>query len=414
MRPTRYICLFLLAAACGESQEPSDTGELDGGMTADARAMDTGSDRDVASNADAEPEDTAPPVEPCDEEGAMRVASCGNCGMGQELCEDGVWTLTTCLGEGECAAGALETETTPMCGMRTRLCTAACEWMDWTVLEPDGECMPGESDEVHDEASCGRSQLASRSCTDQCTWEITCIDPCGDLQMEPWYEERICVPAGPFVRGDSMFEDSPETEVFLSTYAIDRYPVTYGRYRACYDSGNCPSAVDVGDIENPDNADRPVNYSTYDGATEYCRFVGGELPTAAQWEKAARGPAPRTNAWPFDGEWDCQIYVDTVCQASGTPRETALGLYPNARSYYGLDDLIWLNERVRDWYAADYYAEPESLRDPQGPTTGEVREGRVFGGDRHRKRIGRRFEQEESRRPLGFRCAYTVRTQGGR
>merc|ERR1711938_331062 len=81
---------------------------------------------DGAGEPDAGEPDAGP--EPCSEEGAMRTASCGNCGMTSERCEGGIWVADVCLNEGECAAGTLETEDLPMCARRARLCNDSCEW----------------------------------------------------------------------------------------------------------------------------------------------------------------------------------------------------------------------------------------------------------------------------------------------
>lgn len=193
----------------------------------------------------------------------------------------------------------------------------------------DGGDGPGDADA---DGSCtprcvfweGSSNQATKRCGDDrcggscgaCPAGLLCLDGfwcrdvigCGDR-----CEEQVFIPAGPFFRGcdpsrfvdfDRMYcsEDrppshaTPQHEVFLSAYYIDRFEVVHRRYQRCVDAGVCeapPAAPpDWGEPWHPADGyfdERPVAGVTREMAERFCRWEGKRLPTEAEWEKAARG-----------------------------------------------------------------------------------------------------------------------------
>ena len=111
--------------------------------------------------------------------GDTMVEPCGQCGTRTCVCTPQcLWgACGECLGEGECAAGAIDDQTDSCngCGTRTRsrACGDGCQWggwSDWSACQGGGECGPGETQsESSGCGSCG-TKTRSRTCGDGCAW----------------------------------------------------------------------------------------------------------------------------------------------------------------------------------------------------------------------------------------------------
>ena len=320
----------------------------------------------------------------CDTVAATRIATCGACGsQSQECGADLRWRSTgPCLGQGECMAATTETEAFGACGERARLCDAECAWTDWEVtVTPAGECEPGAA-RVNSEG-CGPGELRNETCSATCVWEpdtTECISGCpGTPRTSPAWSEELCIPAGPFIRGQvGVRYAEPVAEVTLSAYWIDRYPVTNRRFRACMDAGVCSNRSDLGrnSLADPDRDDYPVQGVSWEQARDFCEWDGRRLPTEAELEKAARGPAPRAQQYLWDGDaYRCDLLPIRSCGYVPDERLLLLGFLqdpydalPGTRSYYGVELLEGVGGQwAYDFWGRDYYADPSSRADPQGP-----------------------------------------------
>jgi formylglycine-generating enzyme required for sulfatase activity len=191
-----------------------------------------------------------------------------------------------------------------------------------------------------------------------------------------------CIPVGHAWRGadDGPDNAKPRTEVWLQTYWMDQFEVTIAEFRACQNRGACPKGGPFyPDFSRPH---QPIVGMSWIAARAYCLAHGKQLPTEAQWEAAARGPAGAAFPW-GDEPATCRRAVirDKRGRSCGTPmarssepykgRTFVVGSRPAGA--YGLFDMAgnaW--EYVADWYAPDLATCGAACAgiDPRGPCDG--------------------------------------------
>ncbi len=136
--------------------------------------------------------------------------------------------------------------------------------------------------------------------------------------------EMIEIPAGEFIYGvhpeevvGEVFDWStctPRNHIYLPTYYIDKYPVTIEQYDTWEQSFRKLSVKEKKKFEHPgqlpgkshrrntsgdprNEHDHPVVGIDWFDAWAFARFHGKELPSEAEWEKAARGQDGRRYPW---------------------------------------------------------------------------------------------------------------------
>jgi len=251
------------------------------------------------------------------------------------------------------------------------------------------------------------------------------------------------IPAGTFTMGSPTNEvnrgkDETQHSVTLSAFRMSKYEITNAQYAAFLNAKSIGSNgiwssapaypsqtliysnsswgliysgnkwVPVAGYEN-----HPVINVTWYGATEFATYVGGSLPTEAQWEYACRGgtttPFHTGSCLSYmDANYNWSYPYNTCTNAVTTyPGKTqAVGSYaPNA---YGLYDMHGnVLEWCSDWY--DNYS-TTAQTNPTGAATGS---GRVFrGGDwyfsaRNCRSAYRNYNTPDARSSdLGFRLVF--------
>lgn len=136
----------------------------------------------------------------------------------------------------------------------------------------------------------------------------------------------VLVPAGPFRFG----EGSEEREIDLPAFAIGKFEVTNAEYRAFIeDTGHRGVPRYWKEDTYPEGkANHPVLYVSLDDAEAYCAWIRGKtgldvvVPSAEQWEKAARGPKGGRYPWGDDkgssyrkGKLETKFNYNAVCAA---------------------------------------------------------------------------------------------------
>lgn len=137
------------------------------------------------------------------------------------------------------------------------------------------------------------------------------------------------IDAGVFFAGE---QNEP---LYLPAFYIDVYPTTnadYARYIAATDAK--PPQHWVNGEPPPDQLDHPVVFVTWHDAVAYCQWAGKELPTALQWEKAARGT--RGDIYPWGSQ---RTPAKCNCREHGIGSTTPVNRYASGVSPYGVYDM---------------------------------------------------------------------------
>jgi len=176
------------------------------------------------------------------------------------------------------------------------------------------------------------------------------------MSHDPRAPQLVAIPAGQFLMGGSPGDkfandtERPAHPVTVHPFALGRFPVTVGEYRA-FDNGHAP---------NDDPALPVVNVSWSD-AHAYCAWLGGSyrLPSEAEWEYACRagstGPfASGSEITPHEANY----YYSESGERVGRGRRTVCGEFP--ANAFGLCDLHGnVCEWVEDVWHADYHGAPD-------------------------------------------------------
>lgn len=269
--------------------------------------------------------------------------------------------------------------------------------------------------------------------------------PTSPTQADSWTRPKdgakmVYVPGGTFMMGSDSEDDIPKHEVMLDGFWIDRTEVTYAQFKAFVDDNEGLATVEAqGDGEiyrngawqkdskatwmNPDGTEaepgdlHPVVQVSWNNALNYCTWAGGQLPTEAQWEYAARGPDNRI--YPWGDDWDgsrlnfcdvnCPMPYRDVSQNDHFDTTAPVGTYPDGASWIGAVDMagnVW--EWVADWYGEDYYESSGADDNPAGPESGAekvIRGGGWSTSNRFVDSVNRNSVPPTERRSnRGFRC----------
>lgn len=209
-------------------------------------------------------------------------------------------------------------------------------------------------------------------------------------------------------------DEHPQHHVALSGFSMDRYEVTNERYAACVHAGVCSpprltaSAKRRAYYGVQEFARYPVVFVGWAEANRFCQWDGGRLPTEAEWELVARGPAPSKRIFPWGDEAPDCTKVNMGGDLSCVGDTDLVGRRAWGASPWGAMDMagnVW--EWTSDWYDADYYRKSPK-QDPKGPTSGRLKVMRggcwMSGADSLRVSC-RKAELPDTWAPnVGFRC----------
>jgi formylglycine-generating enzyme required for sulfatase activity len=235
----------------------------------------------------------------------------------------------------------------------------------------------------------------------------------------------VYIPGGVFRMGDKDDRDAmgkadelPHHDVEVSAFFLDAYEVTNARYVGCVQAGACsePHYEDGTCVAFPQlqvspgfrEAAKPVVCVDWSQAVAFCQYEQKRLPTEAEWEKAAAGPAGYK--WPFGNTF----YLSMVNNAeSDLDTTTPVGTYaPNGYGLYDMSGNVW--EWVADWYDPTFYSRPAATQkdavNRQYGSGDRVRRGGSWYLPAEAVRSARREADRPNGRDThtGFRCAQAL------
>jgi formylglycine-generating enzyme required for sulfatase activity/tRNA A-37 threonylcarbamoyl transferase component Bud32 len=183
--------------------------------------------------------------------------------------------------------------------------------------------------------------------------------------------EMVLIPAGEFLMGTNkqgLENEHPRHNVYLDEYYIYKYEVTNEQFAQFVRETGYRAKGDWKNYAAFGKEKHPVVCVNWNDAMAYCRWAGGNLPTEAQWEKAARGTDGRE--YPWGDNWDESKCNWRGSKVVGMADTIPVGSFPTGASPYGIHDMagnVW--EWCSDWYDKDYYKNSPSIN-PEGPVSG--------------------------------------------
>ena len=180
-----------------------------------------------------------------------------------------------------------------------------------------------------------------------------------DLYKVTW----ISIPQGSYLMGSSdVTDEQPVHEVSVQGFELSEAEITVGQYRECVELDRCtPPSAGSGctwSATPTGKENYPVNCIDWSQARTFAVWLGGDLPTEAQWEYAARGDEAYEYAGSNQAD-DVAWYVENSDETNPvkSKRANAFGLYD-------------MSGNVREWtldeWHESYEGAPTSAEQPWG------------------------------------------------
>ncbi len=186
-------------------------------------------------------------------------------------------------------------------------------------------------------------------------------EPVEESPPKPQHGDFVTIPAGEFTMGSDIRPDGlkdrpalyePEHTVDLPAYQIHVFEVTNAEFTRFQIEGDYVAEGDWRRFSSIEKGYYPVANVTWEDAKGYCEWIGGRLPTEAEWEKAARSPDGRP--YPWGDTWDP---TKSNCNEKGHQTLVEVGEIETDSSPYDVRDMMG---NVQEWVSDEFMAYPRS------------------------------------------------------
>lgn len=212
--------------------------------------------------------------------------------------------------------------------------------------------------------------------------------------------------------------EQPVRTVQLSKFALDTLEVSVAAYTRCVAARRCRPIPYYRGARRFQVDTLPAVLATHHDARTYCAFVGGHLPTEAQYERAARGLSRHKYPW---GNHYHRLVANHGRLAFNATSSTDGNLeLADVRSYgagSSPDGVLNLAGNAAEWIDDAYsaYYDERDTHDPMGPRSDSGATERVVRGGGYLSPVvqlrgaARRAETPTRQSAeIGFRCAYAT------
>lgn len=115
--------------------------------------------------------------------------------------------------------------------------------------------------------------------------------------------EFVDLPGGSFLFGcepgdpDCQEIEKPARGATVAPFRIGKTEVTVAAYEACVKDGACTAAGTGDGCNGSAQGNHPINCVDVKQSAAFCSWIGGRLPSPAEWEYAAKGGGGRRYPW---------------------------------------------------------------------------------------------------------------------